>query len=336
MSRRGMKWYKHEPIAFLDGVQGLGPETIGAYVVLLDLIYCRDGVTVRDDRHLSGILGCSVRKATALTDRLIDKGKIVLCDGFLSNNRAETTLKSARNTFEKRSNAQRERRENEAALNKNSGLQNKSDTSEATLEGEEEKEEESVSKETACGAADFDRGTVTSSQDSARNLFTNGLRILVDMGIAEKQARSVIGRWRKNYDDALVIGALVACEEAQVSEPISWITAFLSKRSAKNGKAEKPSGVGPVDLDLSYQITARKIKAGKAVGEHALWGHTANHMLSEGLVTIEEIRAARRGHHQWLILTMGHARADQRIAELGRGQSNDAEEIEGTDDHDDA
>ena len=65
--KQGLDWYKREPRAFLDGVQGMGPELIGAYAVLLDLMYARGGDTMRDDRHLSGILGCSVRKARATT-----------------------------------------------------------------------------------------------------------------------------------------------------------------------------------------------------------------------------------------------------------------------------
>lgn len=77
MSGRGLPWYKRDPVRFLDGVQGLGPDLIGAYAVVLDLIYARDGKTRRDDRHLAGILGCSKRLARSLTDRLIEAGKIV-------------------------------------------------------------------------------------------------------------------------------------------------------------------------------------------------------------------------------------------------------------------
>lgn len=79
----GLDWYKRFPRLFLDGVQGLGPEAIGAYAVLLDLIYARGGYSRRDDRHLAGILGCSVRKARALTDALIEAGKVDVEGAFL-------------------------------------------------------------------------------------------------------------------------------------------------------------------------------------------------------------------------------------------------------------
>jgi hypothetical protein len=73
----------------MDGVEGLGPELIGCYAYVLDLIYSRNGYSRRDDKALGGRLGCSSRKATALTDRLIELGKIeVTADGFLTHWRA--------------------------------------------------------------------------------------------------------------------------------------------------------------------------------------------------------------------------------------------------------
>jgi uncharacterized protein YdaU (DUF1376 family) len=125
MSGRGMTWYKRDPIRFVDGVQGLGPDVIGAYAVLLDLMYARGGETMRDDRHLAGVLGCSVRLARALTDRLIEVGKVEFHDGFVSNSRAKSQAKQARTETEAKSNAQRERREREAVAKESKDLADK-------------------------------------------------------------------------------------------------------------------------------------------------------------------------------------------------------------------
>ena len=118
-----MPWYKHNVHEFLDGVQGIGADVIGAYIVLLDLIYARGGETRRDDRHLAAILGSSKRLATALTDRLIELGKIDAHGAFITNSRAKSEVKSARDVTERRVNAQRTRRENESASNENSDLE---------------------------------------------------------------------------------------------------------------------------------------------------------------------------------------------------------------------
>ena len=81
--KRGQDWYKRDPIAFMDAVQGMSPEVIGAYAVIIDLLYARAGETPRDDHHLAGIMGCSTRKAKSLTDTLIEKGKIEVRDGLV-------------------------------------------------------------------------------------------------------------------------------------------------------------------------------------------------------------------------------------------------------------
>lgn len=104
-------WYKREPQAFLRGAQGMGPEMIGAYAVILDILYARGGDMPRDDRHLSGVLGCSIRKARSLTDAIIAAGKIQIVDGKIINERAsiefemrrnqrETSVKQSRNSRE--------------------------------------------------------------------------------------------------------------------------------------------------------------------------------------------------------------------------------------------
>lgn len=106
--RQGQQWYRRYPHAFLDGVQGMGPELIGAYAVLIELIYARDGNTVRDDRHLAGVMGSSIQKARWLTDKLIEKGKIVVSDdGVLSNPRANHQLQYKEEISEKRADAGR-------------------------------------------------------------------------------------------------------------------------------------------------------------------------------------------------------------------------------------
>jgi uncharacterized protein YdaU (DUF1376 family) len=93
-------WYKREPQAFLRGAQGMGPELIGAYSVILDILYARGGDMPRDDRHLSGVLGCSIRKARALTDQLIERKKIALVGGKIINERASVEFENRRNQRE--------------------------------------------------------------------------------------------------------------------------------------------------------------------------------------------------------------------------------------------
>lgn len=127
--RQADDWYRHDSRAFLEGVQGMGPELIGAYIVILDIYYSRGGDMPRDDRHLSGVLGCSLRKAAALTNELIDLGKIKETEGKLLNTRAQIELEKRRN--ERMAQPKRGRNDAETTLRHNC------DTSENTATSNE-------------------------------------------------------------------------------------------------------------------------------------------------------------------------------------------------------
>lgn len=91
-----LPYYKRFPRDFLEGTIGLSFEVKGAYAILLDLIYMRDGRLPDDARYIAGQLGCSVRKWTAIRAELISLGKIVAEVGFISNSRADYLTEETR------------------------------------------------------------------------------------------------------------------------------------------------------------------------------------------------------------------------------------------------
>lgn len=145
----GQPWYRHNPRDFLDGVVGMTPDLIGAYIVTLDLIYARGGPIPNDARWLSGMMGCSTRAATSLVERLVYMGKLHLADGSLSNERArnelETDAKRARNAAETGANGGRTRAENEAKANKINGPRQGAPNQYREDKIREEKKEDSAS-----------------------------------------------------------------------------------------------------------------------------------------------------------------------------------------------
>lgn len=62
----------------------------------------------------------------------------------------------------------------------------------------------------------------------ADEVWRSGLRYLTAQGVAEKQARSLIGKWRKAHGEAAVLDALIGAERQSVSDPVPWITSALS------------------------------------------------------------------------------------------------------------
>lgn len=75
--------------------------------------------------------------------------------------------------------------------------------------------------------------------DAVHELFGEGVPALVSLGVPERQARSMIGSWRKQAreDCTSVLGAIVHARDQRVSDPIPYITASLKTRE----RHEQPS-----------------------------------------------------------------------------------------------
>jgi uncharacterized protein YdaU (DUF1376 family) len=90
-----MKWYKHDPAAFLEGVIGLTAEERGFYITLIDLLYARDGYSVTDELVCSA-MRCNPRTWRAVKRRLMACGKVREDNLGLTANRVELVLNEAR------------------------------------------------------------------------------------------------------------------------------------------------------------------------------------------------------------------------------------------------
>lgn len=91
-----LPYYKRFPRDFLEGTIGLSFEVKGAYSIVLDLIYMRDGSLPDDARYIAGQLGCSVRKWSAILSELVSAGKLQVANGIISNFRADYLTEETR------------------------------------------------------------------------------------------------------------------------------------------------------------------------------------------------------------------------------------------------
>lgn len=100
----GLPFYKAYPRDFIEGTVGMPFEDKAAYRLVLDLIYMHMGDLPDDARYIAGQIGCSIRKWTAIRERLIERGKLYVRGGdtpVISNARADLELESARKFQEK-------------------------------------------------------------------------------------------------------------------------------------------------------------------------------------------------------------------------------------------
>jgi uncharacterized protein YdaU (DUF1376 family) len=90
-----IRWYKRDPDAALAGMAMLTLEECGAYNLILDLIYSREG-NLKDDNHeMARLLRCDIRVWKRIRRRLMDLGKLYVHAGDLHNARADQEIDAA-------------------------------------------------------------------------------------------------------------------------------------------------------------------------------------------------------------------------------------------------
>lgn len=83
MSGAALPYYKKFPRDFLEGTIGMSLEEKGAYAIVLDLIYMRNGSLPDDPQYIAGQLGCSVRKWNSIKNKLVEMGELCVQGGFM-------------------------------------------------------------------------------------------------------------------------------------------------------------------------------------------------------------------------------------------------------------
>lgn len=80
------------------------------------------------------------------------------------------------------------------------------------------------------------------AKDITKVIFDSGIALLVGAGCREPQARSIIGRWRKEYHDSIVLAALSRAQaQDDISQPIEWMTrALIRERQRAAGENHGP------------------------------------------------------------------------------------------------
>lgn len=59
--------------------------------------------------------------------------------------------------------------------------------------------------------------------DPLKEIFDIGVALLTSSGQTEKQARTLIGKWRKEKGEAKVLPALLDCRNRAISNPVEWL-----------------------------------------------------------------------------------------------------------------
>lgn len=221
-------FYRMDPGDWDFGTASLTLEEEAAYLRIVNAIHKHKGPVPCQDRVLAGMFRVSTRKARALVEALRLAGKITVEDGYIWNDRARKDL--IHRGFVSISRAEigakggRTRAENAAKARENK------ETGQAIASTREEKRREEI---TEAKASDGD------AVDFAKAIWLNGVAFLERNGTPNRQAKAVIGKWRKAYQDTDIFDAFAACSKEGVIDPIPWITARLNGKGKNNGKSDK-------------------------------------------------------------------------------------------------
>lgn len=97
-------------------------------------------------------------------------------------------------------------------------------------------------------------------------IWQHGPRYLGEHGIPERQARSVLGKWRKERGDAETLTALISAERECVSEPVAWIEGRF-----KNGGTKRKSGAGAAAERWDSILAGGLESIGYLCGDDGIW-----------------------------------------------------------------
>ena len=98
----------------------------------------------------------------------------------------------------------------------------------------------SVDKSTGADSAEND--PESPDFDPVKALFDDGIRVLGRAGTPDKQARSTIGKWRRDFGDQSVALAIAAAETRNISQPMEWIPKRLAAWSSGSLEGTRKSG----------------------------------------------------------------------------------------------
>lgn len=223
-----------------DALAGMMPLTLeerGAYNTLLDLIYDRGGPLIDNERLLAGYMNCSIRKWRMIRDELIAKRKISINrDGLITNGRAEKEIenqsKTHRKLIEAGSKGGRTRAENEKKDNENN------ESGQATLEAGLSDPQAIPEARSQNSSVPNGTGAEAPPVDLVKLMFDDGVALLTAAGVPDRNARSLLGKWRGQVGDDEVRLALAEARAAPggISDPVAWFTArFKAKAKPQPG-----------------------------------------------------------------------------------------------------
>lgn len=91
-------------------------------------------------------------------------------------------------------------------------------------------------------------------------IFANGVPLLVTAGLAEKQARTMLGMFRKQHDDDAIVSAIQQCVDDQAIEPVGYLQRILRAKPKKASGPTSQAGRNEAYMNRLFDAPDAQIK----------------------------------------------------------------------------
>ncbi len=239
-------WMPFYPGDYIADTTHLTTEGHGAYCLLLWAAWRRGGSLVNDEKELARIVGLPLSRWRKLRAPIM--AFFLISDTTLTHKRITKELEKAeRLATRARENGKRGGRPKNNPVGfagKPSGLIL------GSLDGTQTKARAPVLQPQRRGSSEplpsEPNGSDVPSLDPVKALFDFGRGILIEAGATDKQARSLVGKWRSSMnDDPRLMALLVSASENHAQDPAAYVEKSIrGEKSRRTGYVPMHPGSG--------------------------------------------------------------------------------------------
>lgn len=231
-------WFQFYASDWLAGTRGLTPAETGIYITLIAMMYETRAPISMEKRRIARLCNCPPGAFAKALECLIDDGKIIETEGGLWNERVENEIQkrevasqNGRDSAQKRWSIQGKKTQQNQQT-ENAEAYATAMPSQCDSDANQNQNQNNV--DTSVSTAHSGAPPV----DFTKEVFDRGVAFLSEFGEPEKNARSLIGKWRKQAGDTETLNALRDAGREGVTEPVAWINARLTRPAARQRSAE--------------------------------------------------------------------------------------------------
>lgn len=212
--------------AFQRDTQHLAADEVGAYMLLLMAMWTREGCDFPDDdRRLAAVCRVSPRLWKARIGPVI-REFLTAENGALTQKR----LREEATYVERQCKAQSDRKSGEKSdnlLNDNDPPTSTDKSTDATSDQSPEHPSQQPNNPTVYSDPYGSDGGAVDARNEA--VWKRGVPFLCENAVSEKHARSMIGKWLRDYGGDAVFSALAEAKKSATGDPVPYVNRILAK-----------------------------------------------------------------------------------------------------------